>query len=51
MTKNILMETLSKEFIPLSYDIFDSEKRHYRILKWTFSHVQPMNLPISWTQS
>ena len=44
-TVNILTETLLKEFIPTPWSIFEFENRRKRIIIWTFSHVQPINIP------
>ena len=50
LTKNISIETWSKEFIPIALEIYKFESRHSESINWTFSHVQPINNPISGTQ-
>ena len=47
--KNILMETLSKDFKSIALEIYKFEKQHNKNIDWTFSHVRPNS--ISETQS
>ena len=44
--KNISMQTFSKEFIPIPLDNHLFENQNIRNDKWTFLHVQPVNIPI-----
>ena len=44
--KNIMMETLSEEFKPLGLENYEFQNRQNKKMNWTFSHVQPINIPI-----
>ena len=46
LTKNISMETLSKEFKPIALDINQFDNQHIKNINWNFLHVQLINIPI-----
>ena len=46
LTNNISIETVSKEIMPTALETYGFENRHNKIINWTFSHVQSINIPI-----
>ena len=46
LTKNISIQTLSKEFKPIALEVNQLENRHTKNINWAFLHVQLLNIPI-----